>query len=280
MWSIPRATRTRWRSLRWWCASRSRRILDGHGIGSGPSGHRANRRRALERHVPGPSRGRAGGAAPTPSPALPPSAHDVLREARLLRALEPTPVRVPAVLAACDDESVLGVPFYVMEEVHGSVITADMPAALDNPEERTAPELGAGRPPGRDPRGGLAGLRARGLRQADRLPRTAAAALQRPLGAQQDPRAAGGGGGARLAGRQPARVAALDDRPRRLPAGQRDGGRRRRRRGWWRSSTGSCPRSAIRWPISATSRSPGPSPATRRISASAVSTWPRGVRAS
>ena len=33
---------------------------------------------------------------------LPPSAHDVLREARLLRALETTPVRVPRVLAVCD----------------------------------------------------------------------------------------------------------------------------------------------------------------------------------
>jgi aminoglycoside phosphotransferase (APT) family kinase protein len=71
-----------------------------------------------------------------PRPPLPPSAHDVLREARLLRALQPTAVRIPAVLATCDDDSVLGVPFYVMEEVVGSVITADMPEAIDNPEER------------------------------------------------------------------------------------------------------------------------------------------------
>jgi aminoglycoside phosphotransferase (APT) family kinase protein len=71
-----------------------------------------------------------------PRPPLPPSAHDVLREARLLSALEGTPVRVPRVLAACDDESVLGVPFYVMEEMHGSVITSDIPQQLDEPEER------------------------------------------------------------------------------------------------------------------------------------------------
>jgi aminoglycoside phosphotransferase (APT) family kinase protein len=71
-----------------------------------------------------------------PRPPLPPSAHDVLREARLLRALEDTPVRVPRVLAVGDDESVLGVPFYVMEEVHGSVITTEIPPALDNPAER------------------------------------------------------------------------------------------------------------------------------------------------
>jgi aminoglycoside phosphotransferase (APT) family kinase protein len=67
---------------------------------------------------------------------LPPSAHDVLREARLLRALEPTPVRTPRVLAVCDDEGVIGAPFYVMEEVHGDVITHTVPAALDLPEQR------------------------------------------------------------------------------------------------------------------------------------------------
>jgi aminoglycoside phosphotransferase (APT) family kinase protein len=71
-----------------------------------------------------------------PRPPLPPSAHDVLREARLLRALEATPVRVPRVLAVGDDESVLGVPFYVMEEVHGSVVTIDVPDAIDTEEGR------------------------------------------------------------------------------------------------------------------------------------------------
>jgi aminoglycoside phosphotransferase (APT) family kinase protein len=67
---------------------------------------------------------------------LPPSAHDVLREARLLRALEPTPVRAPKVLGVCDDESVIGSPFYVMEQKFGDVITDDMPPALDSPPER------------------------------------------------------------------------------------------------------------------------------------------------
>ena len=71
-----------------------------------------------------------------PRPPLPPSAHDVLREARLLRALETTPVRVPRVLAVGDDESVLGVPFYVMEEMQGSVVTTDLPDAIDTEEER------------------------------------------------------------------------------------------------------------------------------------------------
>ncbi len=71
-----------------------------------------------------------------PRPPLPPSAHDVLREARLLAALAGTAARVPRVLGVCDDERVLGVPFYVMEEVSGTVVTDALPPALDSPEQR------------------------------------------------------------------------------------------------------------------------------------------------
>jgi aminoglycoside phosphotransferase (APT) family kinase protein len=67
---------------------------------------------------------------------LPPSAHDVLREARLLAALEPTSVRTPRVLAVCDDPAVIGAPFYVMECVRGAVVTEEVPAPLDTPEYR------------------------------------------------------------------------------------------------------------------------------------------------
>ena len=78
-----------------------------------------------------------------PRPPLPPSAHDVLREARLLRALWETPARVPEVLAVGADENIIGAPFYVMERVLGDVIVTSMPPALDNPSERanTAGEL-------------------------------------------------------------------------------------------------------------------------------------------
>jgi aminoglycoside phosphotransferase (APT) family kinase protein len=69
---------------------------------------------------------------------LPPSAHDVLREARLLQALTPTAARVPAVLAVGDDPAVIGAPFYVMEAVRGDVITSEMPPALDTPQQRAA----------------------------------------------------------------------------------------------------------------------------------------------
>ncbi len=65
-----------------------------------------------------------------PRPPLPPSAHDMLREARVLRALEGR-ARVPTVLAVCDDEAVIGAPFYVMQHVEGHVITDTVPDGLD-----------------------------------------------------------------------------------------------------------------------------------------------------
>ena len=71
-----------------------------------------------------------------PRPPLPPSAHDVLREARLLTAVEDEDVRTPRVLATCDDESVIGAHFYVMEKIEGDVIVAEIPERLDNPAER------------------------------------------------------------------------------------------------------------------------------------------------
>jgi len=71
-----------------------------------------------------------------PRPPLPPSAHDVLREARLLRALQSTPARVPDVLAVCEDPATIGAPFYVMERIEGEAIVASVPAPLDTPPER------------------------------------------------------------------------------------------------------------------------------------------------
>ncbi len=56
-----------------------------------------------------------------------PSAHDVLREYRVLDALQNTAVRVPRTVLACDDESVIGAPFYLMEKVDGVVIRSELP---------------------------------------------------------------------------------------------------------------------------------------------------------
>lgn len=120
-----------------------REFLDGAGLGSGEivavtigDGHsnvtyllrRGSERLVLRRPPRGP---------------LPPSAHDVLREARLLSALEPLGFRAPAVLATCEDEAVIGAPFYVMPFVAGHVLTEALPSELGEGEApvRIAEEL-------------------------------------------------------------------------------------------------------------------------------------------
>jgi aminoglycoside phosphotransferase (APT) family kinase protein len=60
----------------------------------------------------------------------------VLREALLLSAVQDADVRTPRVLATCDDEAVIGAPFYVMELIEGDVLTAELPAALDDEASR------------------------------------------------------------------------------------------------------------------------------------------------
>jgi len=71
-----------------------------------------------------------------PRPPLPPSAHDVLREARLLTAVADADVRTPRVLLTCADPAVIGAPFYVMEKIEGEVVTTEVPEALDTPAQR------------------------------------------------------------------------------------------------------------------------------------------------
>ncbi len=113
-----------------------RRFLDEHGLGEGEiearpigEGH-SNVTYLIERT------GAEMVLRRPPRPPLPPSAHDVLREARLLRALKDTPARVPEVLAVCEDEQTIGCPFYVMERVAGEVIVSSVPPALDSPAQR------------------------------------------------------------------------------------------------------------------------------------------------
>ncbi|MDQ3672100.1 MAG: phosphotransferase family protein [Actinomycetota bacterium] len=67
-----------------------------------------------------------------PRPPLPPSAHDVVREARLQLALrEAGFARLPEIVAVADDESILGVPFYVMRYLEGHVVTDDLVPGLE-----------------------------------------------------------------------------------------------------------------------------------------------------
>ncbi|OKI61885.1 phosphotransferase family protein [Micromonospora sp. CB01531] len=49
------------------------------------------------------------------------TAHDMAREHRVIAALAPTEVPVPAVLLLCPDDTVIGAPFYLMEKVDGEV---------------------------------------------------------------------------------------------------------------------------------------------------------------
>lgn len=58
-----------------------------------------------------------------------PTAHDMGREHRVLAALSDTDVPVPRPLALCDDETVIGAPFYVMEYVAGRVLRTAEDAA-------------------------------------------------------------------------------------------------------------------------------------------------------
>ncbi len=58
------------------------------------------------------------------------SAHDMSREFRALSKLHPAYSLAPKVLLYCDDESILGCPFYVMEPIRGIILRKDPPAGL------------------------------------------------------------------------------------------------------------------------------------------------------
>jgi aminoglycoside phosphotransferase (APT) family kinase protein len=71
-----------------------------------------------------------------PRPPYLPTAHDVKREYTVLKALDGTGVRAPRPALFCDDESVIGAPFYLMERVDGFVIRDVVPRWLDSDSER------------------------------------------------------------------------------------------------------------------------------------------------
>lgn len=50
------------------------------------------------------------------------SAHNVIREYRIIPALSNTTVSVARTLAACEDMKIIGAPFYVMDFVEGVVL--------------------------------------------------------------------------------------------------------------------------------------------------------------
>jgi aminoglycoside phosphotransferase (APT) family kinase protein len=117
---------------------RVRAFLDERGLGTGPirarrigEGGGSNFTFALERDD------RRLVLRRPPRPPLPPSAHDMVREARLQLALrEAGFTRLPDIVAVCDDESVIGVPFYVMDWLDGHIVTDELPPELGAEEAR------------------------------------------------------------------------------------------------------------------------------------------------
>lgn len=115
-------------------------FLDAHGLGEGPitatrigDGGGSNFtfliERGDERYV----------LRRPPRPPLPPSAHDMVREAGLQNALRAAGfARLPEIVAVCDDGSVIGVPFYVMRWLDGDVVTQELPPGLETHEARHA----------------------------------------------------------------------------------------------------------------------------------------------
>ena len=63
-------------------------------------------------------------------------AHDMRREHDIQAALAPLVTVVPRMVAYCDDDSVIGSEFYVMERVEGTILRRDLPPDLAGDRER------------------------------------------------------------------------------------------------------------------------------------------------
>ena len=67
-----------------------------------------------------------------------PSAHAVDREYRIIRTLSGTGVPVPEACLLCEDEGIIGTPFYVMKRVEGRIFRDPSMPEVSSPEERGA----------------------------------------------------------------------------------------------------------------------------------------------
>jgi len=72
---------------------------------------------------------------------LSPSAHDVVREHRVLTALAGSAVPHPSPIHLCTDESVIGAPFYLMERIDGFHLKAPYPELVERDRARVLPAL-------------------------------------------------------------------------------------------------------------------------------------------
>ncbi|MEF8774372.1 MAG: phosphotransferase family protein [Halobacteriales archaeon] len=64
------------------------------------------------------------------------TAHDVLREYRVTDALQDTDVPVPPTVLGCEDESVIGSDFYLMDRLDGVVARGEEPDLFAGPDRR------------------------------------------------------------------------------------------------------------------------------------------------
>ncbi|WP_353234355.1 phosphotransferase family protein [Diaphorobacter ruginosibacter] len=81
-----------------------------------------------------PSRSYVMRAKPGPAAKLLPSAHAIEREYQVMNALAGTDVPVPRMLGLCEDESVIGRAFYVMEFMQGRVLWDQSLQDMDRPQ--------------------------------------------------------------------------------------------------------------------------------------------------
>jgi aminoglycoside phosphotransferase (APT) family kinase protein len=70
------------------------------------------------------------------------TAHDMAREHRVISALRDTPVPVPGTMLLCEDDEVIGAPFYVMEFVAGTPYRTAEELAAIGPERTRGVVLG------------------------------------------------------------------------------------------------------------------------------------------
>jgi len=66
------------------------------------------------------------------------SAHNMVREHDVQKALKPVYSKVPEMVALCTDESVIGCDFYVMERIEGIILRANLPDGLSLDDNQAA----------------------------------------------------------------------------------------------------------------------------------------------
>lgn len=67
------------------------------------------------------------------------TAHDVVREYRIMEALQGGAVRVPGLLGVCENSDIIGAPFFIMQHIDGEVIRRRLPQpCLDRPDAQPA----------------------------------------------------------------------------------------------------------------------------------------------